>query len=72
MENDGLLHELSTSYDEIYEAVLQLNEGSLSDEFGIRNSLRKDILSYMIEYYKLHVEGFKELKSLDVLTQIFR
>lgn len=72
LENDGLLHELSTSYDEIYEAVLMLNEGSLSDEFEIRNSLRKDTLNYMIEYYKLHVEGFKELKSLDVLTQIFR
>ncbi|WP_422360671.1 DNA repair protein RecO [Reichenbachiella sp.] len=72
LENDGLLHELSTSYDEIYEAVLLLNKGSLSDKFGIRNSLRKDMLNYMIEYYKLHVEGFKELKSLDVLTQIFR
>lgn len=72
LENENLLHELSTSYDEIYEAVLLLNSSSLSDELGMKNSLRRDVLNYMIEYYKLHIEGFKELKSLDVLAQIFR
>lgn len=72
LENDGLLHEISTSYDEIYNAVLSLNNSSLTDKIELRNSLRRDVLNYMIEYYKLHVEGFKELKSLDVLTQIFR
>ncbi|WP_420580050.1 DNA repair protein RecO [Reichenbachiella sp.] len=72
LENDGLLLELSTSYDEIYDAVLMLNTSSLTSELVIRNTLRKDVLNYMLEYYKLHMDGFKELKSLDVLTQIFR
>lgn len=72
LENDGLLHEVFTSYEEIYDGVLRLNESQLSDGFAMKNQLRRDILNYMIEYYKLHVEGFKELKSLDVLSQIFR
>lgn len=72
LENDGLLHEVSTSYEDIYDGVLRLNESQLSDGFAMKNQLRRDILNYMIEYYKLHVEGFKELKSLDVLSQIFR
>lgn len=72
LENDGLLHELVTSYQEIYAGVLSLNESRLSDQFELKNTLKRDILNYLIEYYKLHVEGFKELKSLDVLSQIFR
>lgn len=72
LENDGLLHEVSTSYEQIYQGVIMLNESKLTDQFDVKNQLRRDILNYMIEYYKLHVEGFKELKSLDVLAQIFR
>ncbi|SMD35319.1 DNA replication and repair protein RecO [Reichenbachiella faecimaris] len=72
LENDGLVSEISTSYEAIYTGVLKLNESKISDDFDIQNMLRRDILNYMIEYYKLHVDGFKELKSLDVLTQIFR
>ncbi|MEP2026465.1 MAG: DNA repair protein RecO [Reichenbachiella sp.] len=72
LDNNGILHELSTSYEDIYDGVLMLNSSSLSDQFEISNPLRRDVLNYMIAYYKLHVEGFRELKSLDVLTQIFR
>lgn len=72
LRNDGLLHELTTSYEEIYDGVILLNECKLSDHFDINQQLRRDILNYLIEYYKLHVEGFKELKSLEVLTQLFR
>jgi len=72
LENDGLLHEMATSYKEIYGGVLSLNGSNLSDEIELRNPLRRDILNYLIEYYKLHVEGFKQLKSLEVLSQIFR
>lgn len=72
LENDGLLHKLTTSYDEIYKTLLILNTSDLSADFDIKNLLRRDILNYLVEYYKLHVEGFKELKSLDVLGQIFR
>ena len=32
---------------------------------------KKDILKNIIIYYKLHVDGFKEPKSLKVLNQIF-
>ncbi|UXX80205.1 DNA repair protein RecO [Reichenbachiella carrageenanivorans] len=72
LQNDGLLHEVSTSYEEIYEAVLTMNANHLSDVVEMNNLLRRDVLNYLIEYYKLHVIGFKELKSLDVLAQIFR
>jgi len=32
---------------------------------------KKDILKYILIYYKLHVDGFKDPKSLKVLNQIF-
>lgn len=32
---------------------------------------RKLILQHLMSYYKFHVEGFKELKSLEVIEQIF-
>ena len=32
---------------------------------------KKDILKNILIYFKLHVDGFKDLKSLKVLNQIF-
>ena len=32
---------------------------------------KKDILKNILTYFKLHVDGFKDLKSLKVLNQIF-
>ena len=71
LENDELQYDLSISYKEVWQAIVDLNSSDLSANFNLKSRLRRDTLNYLIEYYRLHVVGFKELKSLDVLTQIF-
>ncbi len=70
-DHPRLIH-VSNGYEEIYKNILILNHGDLYAEFKIKNPLRKDILNYLTEFYKLHVIGFKQLSSLHVLTQIFQ
>lgn len=72
LENDELSYDMSSNVEEIQRTVLDLNSSDLSKGFSLKNRLKREVLNYLIEYYKLHVIGFKELKSLDVLTQIFR
>ncbi|MEO9965847.1 MAG: DNA repair protein RecO [Reichenbachiella sp.] len=72
LERDGLLSQGSSSYEEIYDILLALNSMDLSANLESSNKLRRDVLYYLVEYYKLHVDGFTELKSLEVLSQIFR
>lgn len=72
LENDELLYDLNISYKEVGQAIVNLNSSDLLANFNLKSRLRRDTLNYLIEYYRLHVVGFKELKSLDVLTQIFR
>ncbi|MEO9803309.1 MAG: DNA repair protein RecO [Reichenbachiella sp.] len=72
LENDELLYDLSISYKEVRQVIVDLNSSDLLANFNLKSRLRRDTLNYLIEYYRLHVVGFKELKSLDVLTQIFR
>jgi DNA repair protein RecO (recombination protein O) len=72
LERDGILQKTHTSFDSIYTAILEMNGSQLTSEIACDNLLRRDILHYLVKYYQLHVEGFKEMKSLDVLTQIFQ
>lgn len=69
---DNILQKVSTSFDEIFDTILEINSSSIESQPNLTNRLRKDVMSYMINYYHLHVEGFKDMKSLDVLSQIFR
>lgn len=39
--------------------------------YKLRREQRKRILEILIEYYRIHLSGFKELKSLDVLKEVF-
>lgn len=44
------------------------------DEFLIQkfsSEYRKAILQHLMSYYKYHIEGFKELKSLEIIEQVF-
>lgn len=69
---DNILQKVSTSFTEIFDTILIINDSSLENQPLLTNQLRKDVLSYMVNYYHLHVEGFKDMKSMDVLSQIFR
>jgi hypothetical protein len=33
--------------------------------------VRKELLAGMLQYYKLHVDGFGDLKSVEVLEELF-
>ena len=72
LKKDNIIMEMSSSYDQIYEVIMKLNGEQLSFQWTTPNSVRRDALSFMIAYYKLHVEGFKDMKSLEVLGQLFR
>jgi DNA repair protein RecO (recombination protein O) len=39
---------------------------------GIGKSDKEKIVDYLIQYYVLHIESFKTLKSLDVLREVMR
>lgn len=41
------------------------------DGFRITRSLRESTLSALIDYYQLHFDSFRELKSLKVLHEVF-
>lgn len=74
---DGLVHQslLSETKDQdkkIHDAILVLNDQDMAADFEISNTLRRNVMNFLIAYYKEHLEGFKDLKSLEVLTQIFR
>jgi len=71
LEQDNILQKVNTSFDEIFDAIILLNSSAITDELGIGNKLRQDVLSYIISYYCQHVEGFKEMKSMEVLSKIF-
>jgi DNA repair protein RecO (recombination protein O) len=72
LQRDNILQRVNTSFDQIYETIIEMNRSDLNEVSNMDNKLRKDCLSYMINYYVQHIEGFGELKSLAVLSQIFR
>ncbi|PIB37242.1 DNA repair protein RecO [Reichenbachiella sp. 5M10] len=72
LQQDNILQKVNTNFDLIYETILTMNACNLDEHKTIENKLRKDCLSYMINYYTHHIEGFNELKSLAILSQLFR
>jgi hypothetical protein len=41
------------------------------EELILGRSLRRTILSHILDFYRHHVEGLKEIRSLNVLMEIF-
>ncbi len=42
------------------------------DTSGIKKADKEKIVDYLIQYYTLHIESFKTLKSLEVLREVMR
>jgi DNA repair protein RecO (recombination protein O) len=42
------------------------------NELTIPHSLRTKVLSVLIDYFNLHLQGFGKIKSVDILHEIFR
>ncbi|MCV9388603.1 DNA repair protein RecO [Reichenbachiella ulvae] len=72
LQRDNILQRVNTSFEEIYQTIIHMNRSEIHEVQIMDNKLRKDCLSYMINYYLQHIEGFGELKSMAVLSQIFR
>lgn len=51
--------------------VRQLQANSYTDHIRIGGSLRRVILDHIIDFYRQHVEGLKEIKSVEVLREVF-
>lgn len=67
-----IVHQVATDYESIYKLIMTLNGATLKESVPISSDLRRDTIQYMVQYYVLHIDGFKPLKSLDILTQIFK
>lgn len=63
-------YDLDEQFSGFFEKLCQLNYEDLND-FSMPSHLRKKLLEKIIEYYKLHMEGFKDIKSLSVLEAVF-
>jgi DNA repair protein RecO (recombination protein O) len=50
----------------LFSEFLKIN----SLQVGLSNSQRTALIEILLSYYKLHVPGFGDLKSLDVLTEL--
>lgn len=41
-------------------------------DLAISKTLRKELLTFLLTYYQLHIEGFQQPRSLSILEQLFR
>jgi DNA repair protein RecO (recombination protein O) len=57
--------------DEEESAVKQLLEDSFGSDLVLGRTLRRTLLERTIEFYQQHVEGLGEIRSYDVLKEIF-
>ncbi len=51
--------------------LLGTNFADLS-QITISNTLRSKVLSILIDYFNIHLQGFGKIKSVDILHEIFR
>ena len=49
-----------------YDAKLEL------EKIAISNTLRSKVLSILIDYFNIHLQGFGKIKSVNILHEIFR
>jgi DNA repair protein RecO (recombination protein O) len=52
-------------------AFYQLSKAEFDSEIRVGNQLRRAVLEKLVEYYQLHLEGMGDVKSLQVLTEVF-
>ena len=74
---EGVFQDLNTDkYSEKSQRVANLKEFfgidfDKSNEINLKKIERSDLLTLLLQYYQLHLHGFKNPKSLVVLNQIF-
>lgn len=56
---------------ELVPALDALTKAGFESDTGFKNTVRRRLLRTLTDYYRLHLEGMSEIKSLDVLTEIF-
>ena len=64
------VHFIAASEATSFYQLLQLNvEDGLN--LDIHKTNRKNLIRKVIEYYKIHIDGFGELRSLEILEEVF-
>ncbi|MGL1885272.1 MAG: DNA repair protein RecO [Reichenbachiella sp.] len=72
LENDTVIAHVNTDLKKLYLLLVGLYQCSIEHSMIADSRLRSDCLNYMVCFYTQHVVGFKEMKSLEILNQIFR
>lgn len=62
---------LHTMDSEESQAFYALKRADYSSILEIKPKMRRGLLTSIVEYYRLHLEGFGEVKSLPVLIEVF-
>jgi DNA repair protein RecO (recombination protein O) len=63
------VHTLSDQETHVFKRLLHLKFDS--DQKVFAGSERQVLLKILLDYYTLHLEGFKKPKSLEVLKEVF-
>lgn len=69
--SDNIIPEYSLNMEEsaAFKSLLQISRPQIND-ISISKSLRDSMTDHLITYFRLHVSGFKELNSLEVLRSV--
>jgi len=49
----------------------ELVKSDYGDKTALKTEMKRELLRFMVDYYRLHLEGFGEVKSLPVLLEVF-
>ncbi|MDR2844354.1 MAG: DNA repair protein RecO C-terminal domain-containing protein [Candidatus Symbiothrix sp.] len=61
---------LNPDESEVFHHLLRMSYENMS-QFQFARNERKDILYRILEYYRLHLSSFSEIKSLEILHEVF-
>jgi DNA repair protein RecO (recombination protein O) len=64
----GFMLDFSAEEVPVIRRLMDINYG---DELILGRSFRRTILGHILDFYRHHVEGLKEIRSLNVLMEIF-
>ena len=62
---------VSPPYSEVFSKILDSSLENIS-ELTLANSDKKELLKYIIKLYELHLDSFKNIKSIGVLEEVFQ
>lgn len=57
--------------EDCYDYIVSISVMPFENDIVCSNTLRQEVLNYMLTYYESHLENFGEMKSLSVLKQLF-